>query len=94
MLSCLAYFVKANNKIFNLTCHAFFVHVFPREPHIHVDRMLQDTLAFVAATYPDWSIDGNIINLKANKASKSDEIPSMKLISQTLSYATELERIV
>jgi 26S proteasome regulatory subunit N12 len=54
-----------------------------------------ETLDFIASNYPDWrvSTDG-VIYLNETKTVKSDEIPSMKLIAQTLSYATEMERIV
>ena len=35
-----------------------------------------------------------VIKLQELKLIKSDEIPSLKLISQSLSYAVEMERIV
>ena len=54
----------------------------------------QETIAFVTANYPEWSIVGRTIETKGSKTSKLAEIPSLKLISQNLSYATELERIV
>jgi hypothetical protein len=54
----------------------------------------QGTLAFIAEQYPSWTIADGAIHLTAPKSTKSEEIPSMKLISQNLSYATELERIV
>ena len=54
----------------------------------------KETVEFIAATYPDWTVNGNTITLQGSKGTKSSEIPSLKLISQTLSYATELERIV
>jgi len=54
----------------------------------------KDTLAFIAAQYPDWAVNGNEIDLRASKTAKSDEIASHRLITQTLGYATELERIV
>ena len=54
----------------------------------------QETLSFVADTYPDWTVAGNVVNLRSAPTQRSDEIPSHKLISQNLTYATELERIV
>jgi hypothetical protein len=51
-------------------------------------------MAFMQENYPHWEINGDVITLCAVKISKSEEIPAMKLISQTLSYASELERIV
>lgn len=54
----------------------------------------EETLEFIADNYPDWKVAGDALYLEEGKTTKSDEIPSMKLISQTLSYATELERIV
>jgi hypothetical protein len=54
----------------------------------------QETLSFIATYYPDWKVNGSQIELRGVKGPKSEEIPAMKLISQTLSYATELERIV
>lgn len=54
-----------------------------------------ETLKFVQDNYPDWSISGSTIHLRsAPKVAKSDGIPTLKIISQNLSYATELERIV
>lgn len=61
--------------------------------YVSVDYQ-QETIAFVHANYPDWSIVGGTIETKGSKTSKLAEIPSLKLISQNLSYATELERIV
>ena len=57
----------------------------------------QETVDFINACYPSWAIQGDVIHLTPSKektSGRSEEIPSMKLISQTLSYATELERIV
>ena len=55
----------------------------------------KETVEFIQTNYPDWTISGNTtISLQGSKAAKSNEIPSLKLIAQTLSYATELERIV
>ncbi len=56
---------------------------------------LQETIDFINYSYPAWRIEGHRINIQNDlKGAKSEEIPSMKLISNTLSYATELERIV
>lgn len=54
----------------------------------------EETLAFIAETYPSWIVDGDNILLSKNKVVKSEEISSLKLITQNISYATELERIV
>jgi len=54
----------------------------------------QETINFVQENYPDWTCTNNVFSLKAAAAHRSDEIPSLKLISQNLTYATELERIV
>ena len=54
----------------------------------------EETLAFVREEYPDWTVTDKDIDLRATKVAKSEEINSHKLISQTLGYATELERIV
>ena len=54
----------------------------------------EETLAFIQEEYPDWTVTDKEIDLRATKVAKSEEINSQKLISQTLGYATELERIV
>jgi 26S proteasome regulatory subunit N12 len=54
----------------------------------------QETLAFIESEYPDWQIGDKEIDLRASKVVKSEEINSKNLVSQTLGYATELERIV
>ena len=54
----------------------------------------EETLAFVKQEYPDWKVTDKEIDLRATKVAKSEEINSHKLISQTIGYATELERIV
>ncbi|CAM9719653.1 unnamed protein product [Heterosigma akashiwo] len=44
---------------------------------------------------PEWTVAGGRIAFGGNETkSKSSEIPSLRVISETLSYATELERIV
>ncbi|CAM9171436.1 unnamed protein product [Hapterophycus canaliculatus] len=51
--------------------------------------------AFVADRHPEWEVTADKIIFKAPEAcKKSAEIPSMRLIAECLSYATELERIV
>ena len=53
----------------------------------------QDLKAFVAAK--KWRSDGNLIVFDApSRKPKSSDIPSLKLITENLAYATELERIV
>jgi len=42
----------------------------------------------------NWRVDNNIIKFKHEVASDKTDIPTMKLIQQTLHYARELERIV
>lgn len=56
----------------------------------------QETVDFIAAFYPTWEVDTarSVVLLSGAKTTKSEEIPSLRLISQNLSYATELERIV
>ena len=60
---------------------------------------LEETVNFFGDYYPDLEVSASStepIDLRKQAAAvhKSDEVPSMKLINQTLSYATELERIV
>ena len=54
----------------------------------------QETKKFIRDQHPDWKVDGENIEILGAKVTKAEEIPSLKLISQTLAYATELERIV
>lgn len=54
----------------------------------------EETLNFIRDEYPDWEIGDKEIDLRVTKVVKSEEIDSKSLISQTLGYATELERIV
>lgn len=50
---------------------------------------------FVADKHPEWEVTADKIIFRAPEAcKKSSEIPSMRLIAECLSYATELERIV
>jgi 26S proteasome regulatory subunit N12 len=56
----------------------------------------QEFMEYVAEERKDWMVEGasiRFVNGKENSVGAAD-IPSMKLIEQTLSYATELERIV
>ncbi|CAN0397988.1 unnamed protein product, partial [Laminaria digitata] len=51
--------------------------------------------AFVEDKHPEWEMTADKIIFRAPEAcKKSAEIPSMRLIAECLSYATELERIV
>lgn len=55
---------------------------------------IEETKAFIKEHHEEWTIDGDVVEIQGQKVSKSEEIPSLKLITQTLLYATELERIV
>ena len=55
---------------------------------------INDTLQFINDYFTEWTVSNNVIYLDTVKASKSEGIPSLKVIHQTLKYATELERIV
>jgi hypothetical protein len=57
---------------------------------------MKETLEFIGDFYPGWEVDVSrgTIALSDVKMLKSEEMPSLKLICQNLSYATELERIV
>lgn len=59
---------------------------------------LQETKEFFSDHYPELEmsecIDLRLQSQQAGGGNKSEEVPSLKLIHQTLSYATELERIV
>lgn len=51
--------------------------------------------AFVADKHPEWEMTADKIIFRAPEVcKKSAGIPSMRLIAECLSYATELERIV
>lgn len=51
--------------------------------------------AFVEDKHPEWELTADKIMFNRPETSqKSAEIPSMRLIAECLSYATELERIV
>ena len=53
-----------------------------------------DTLQFINDYFSEWTVNNNMIYLDTVKVNKSEGIPSLKVINQTLKYATELERIV
>jgi 26S proteasome regulatory subunit N12 len=55
---------------------------------------IDETIDFIMNKFPEWKIENNIIDLRTQQHSKSEVISSKKLIEQTLSYASELERIV
>jgi 26S proteasome regulatory subunit N12 len=55
---------------------------------------VEETIAFIQVHFSNWTIKENTIFLRLNKSLKSEEVPGLKLISQSLTYATELERIV
>lgn len=53
---------------------------------------------YAAVKHPDWKVDGDGFVYFGKdhgpKQAKASDVPSLRLISETLSYATELERIV
>jgi len=53
-----------------------------------------DLRAFLARAHPDWSLEGDRIVFVSTNEPKSEKIPALRLISESLTYATELERIV
>eukprot|EP00529_Nitzschia_sp_RCC80_P042482 CAMPEP_0113454344 /NCGR_PEP_ID=MMETSP0014_2-20120614/7815_1 /TAXON_ID=2857 /ORGANISM="Nitzschia sp." /LENGTH=250 /DNA_ID=CAMNT_0000345747 /DNA_START=72 /DNA_END=824 /DNA_ORIENTATION=+ /assembly_acc=CAM_ASM_000159 len=55
----------------------------------------QELLEYIEECRDDWIIEGETLCFQPPPSgSKASDIPSMKLISQNLSYATEMERIV
>jgi 26S proteasome regulatory subunit N12 len=55
----------------------------------------QELLDYVEECRDDWIVQGDTLCFQPPPSgSKASDIPSMKLISQSLSYATEMERIV
>jgi 26S proteasome regulatory subunit N12 len=57
----------------------------------------EELMEYVKECRDDWIVDegkGELCFQLAEGGSKASDIPSKKLIAQTLSYATELERIV
>jgi len=53
-----------------------------------------DLISFIQSNRPDWIVEDDVITFQSTTGAKSSDIPSMRLISETLNYATELERIV
>lgn len=56
-------------------------------------------MEFISAFYPSWVVDEGKGDVRtggaaSGRAVRAEELPSLKLITQNLSYATELERIV
>ena len=56
----------------------------------------KEALQFIGEHYPNWDQEGNVFKLKpeVQKLSSASDISSQKLITQTLTYASELDRIV
>lgn len=51
--------------------------------------------SFVKQSREDWMVVDNEIKFQpVTTTNRAEDIPSMKLISQSLSFATEVERIV
>ena len=53
-----------------------------------------DLAAFIASNHEDWVVEGGIIVFATPMGAKASEVPSMRLITEAVNYATELERIV
>jgi len=55
----------------------------------------EELVGFIEEAHENWVVDGETLRFNpASTASKSSEVPSMRLMSEALGYATELERIV
>lgn len=54
----------------------------------------QDAAKYIRERHPEWQIENGVVHVKTVVHSKAESIPSFRLISETLSYATELDRIV
>eukprot|EP00622_Pseudochattonella_farcimen_P007610 FR743632.1.p1 GENE.FR743632.1~~FR743632.1.p1 ORF type:complete len:261 (+),score=37.73 FR743632.1:74-856(+) len=55
----------------------------------------EELTQFIEEAHDNWVVEGDTIRFTPPPtASKSSEVPSMRLISEALTYATELERIV
>ncbi|KAF0697170.1 Aste57867_12164 [Aphanomyces stellatus] len=55
----------------------------------------QEFTAYVQSKKPDWAIKDNVVWFQApQKHLGAADIPSLRLVRETLSYATELDRIV
>ena len=56
---------------------------------------LEQLMDYIEECRDDWIVEGDVICFQPPPSvSHASDIPSMKLISQSLSYATEMERIV
>lgn len=62
------------------------------------EMMMFDTtdelVAFIRNSHADWRIDQDRIYFDAAHQQRAREIPSVRLLTENLAYATELERIV
>ena len=55
----------------------------------------EELMSFIEEAHESWVVDGETLRFNpVSTASKSSEVPSMRLMSEALGYATELERIV
>jgi len=55
----------------------------------------EQLMEYVQECRDDWIVEGDTLCFQAPPTgSKASDIPSMKLIAQSLSYATEMERII
>lgn len=52
-----------------------------------------DLRAYISDEQPKWTVVGGVINFNKEEVAKR-QVPSLALINNTLTYATELERIV
>ena len=43
---------------------------------------------------PEWKVEANSVLFKSNEAAHKEQVPTLKLISRSIQYAKELERIV
>ena len=56
---------------------------------------VEQLMEYIEECRDDWILEGDVICFQpAPTGSKAADIPSMKLIAQSLSYATEMERII
>ena len=52
-------------------------------------------LGYITENQPTWIVKGDTVSFKAPKRGlQSKDIPSMRLVEETLTYAMELDRIV
>lgn len=54
----------------------------------------QELLEYVQESRDDWILQGDILTFQPVASSGAQDIPSMEWIEQSLTYATEMERIV